>query len=238
MRFDFDLECLRRQVAPFFRDYDEAVRQGDCDRAYAAKMSVTRTALSKLKKILPNPDCRGLYLFAGQDEELAQLRYIGKSSPGTLYKRIEKRLRDETCLDAKLYGCSREDVWVTAYSRMCLSMGQANAGHRRVTAPETLLRYAFDHMKTTALFKDSTRVIFFVSEAEPAMVKAAEALLIYSAVSGGAPLLNIQERDNLLTDFSAGVDLAIDVIQQAGIETAHWHERAKALLGRFDGQCC
>lgn len=237
VRADFDLDKLRNEVAPSFKAYEEAVQRGESAGAHSAKMSITRMALSALRAILPHPEAKGLYLFAGADR-LSELRYIGKSSPGTLFGRLEKRLRDETCLDATLYGRSREDVWDVAYRRICVSMGRPRAGRANITSPETMLGYAFDHVKTAALFAESTRVILIISDAVPAAVKAAESLLIYSAVSGGAPLLNIQERDKLTTGFHGGAELAMEVIRQAGIDTAHWIDRATSLLGRFQGKCC
>lgn len=107
------------------------------------------------------------------------------------------------------------------------------------SAPETLVRYAFNHVKTTQLFAGAARLIFFVTDASAATIKSAESLLIYSALSSGAPLLNIQERDRLTTtNFAPGELLARKVIDLAGIESAHWSARAETLLSRFRGTCC
>ncbi|HZG09100.1 MAG TPA: hypothetical protein VEZ70_08990 [Allosphingosinicella sp.] len=238
MRLEFDLEKLRDEVAPTFRLYDDAVRIGDSDRAYDAKCAITRKALDGLMAILPYPDAQGLYLFAGHSDRLAELRYIGKASPGSLFGRLEARLRDETCLDTGQYGRAREDVWDDAYRRICVSMGRRRLRRSTVTAPEKMLEYAFQHVKTTLLFDRAARVILIVSDAGPEVIKGAESLLIYSAVSAGAPLINMQERSNLTTSFDAGIELALSVIREAGIDAAHWTERATSLLGRFHGRCC
>jgi hypothetical protein len=227
-RIDLDLAQLRGSVAPLFAAYDAEVERGDRDRAHAVKMRITRAGIQALEEAVP-ADARGLYFFADEDDRLASLTYIGMASPGSLRRRIEKRLRDETCLDARQYGRSREEVWDTAYRRMCVSMG---------SDPRLLLGYAYDHVKTTALFKQAGRLIFFVTDAPAPAVKAAESLLIYSAISAGAPLLNIQERDALTTSFEAGEQLAMKVIELAGIEVEHWSGRAMTLLSRFDGKCC
>lgn len=227
-RTDLDLCTLRSRVAPLFKDYDRAVAASDARAAHAAKMAVTNTALAELAAVLPE-QARGLYFFAGEDNLLSSLTYIGVASPGTLRSRMTSRFRDDTCLDAAQYGRTREDVWDTAYRRMCVSMG---------SEPATLVRYAFDHVKTTQLFAGAQRLIFFMSDASPDAVKSAESLLIYSAVSSGAPLLNIQERDRLTTEFGTGRRLAMEVINLGRIGNAHWSARAATLLSRFRDTCC
>jgi hypothetical protein len=227
-RIDLDLDQLRASLAPLFAAYDAEVERGDRNRAHAIKMRITRTAIACLEDAVP-AGARGLYAFTGKADRIASLTYIGMAASGSLRRRIEKRLRDETCLDARQYGRSREDIWDTAYRRMCVSMG---------SEPELLVRYAYDHVKTTALFEKAGRLIFFVTDAPDEAVKAAESLPIYSAISAGAPLLNVQERDRLTTRFEAGEQLAMQVVQQAGIEEEHWSARAQTLLSRFSGNCC
>lgn len=227
-RVDLDLGTLRKLVARYFEEYDRAVALSDRRGARAAKLAVTDTALRQLAALVPE-QARGLYFFAGSDQLLSSLRYIGLASSGTLRNRMTGRFRDETCLDAAQYGRSREEVWDTAYRRMCISMG---------SAPEALVRYAFDHVKTTQLFAGAEKLMFFISDETAEAVKSAESLLIYSAVSGGAPLLNIQERDRLSSDLRRGEHVAIEVIGLAGIESAHWSSRATTLLSRFQGACC
>lgn len=225
---EFDLRPVRQAAAPYFAAYDRAAALRDAGAARKAKRDVTRIGVSALGDAVP-ADARGLYLYGKADGRLASLAYVGIAATGSLWKRTEKRLRDDTCLDTSQYGRSREDVWDAAYKRMCVSMG---------SNPKTLIRYAFDHVKTTALFEKADRILFFVTDAPHEAIKAAESLLIYSAISAGAPLINIQERDKLTTDFAAGDELALGVIHLSGIESTHWAARAATLLSRFRGDCC
>lgn len=198
--------------------------------AWQAKIEITRTAIRELKESISD-SARGLYFFAGESGRLECLTYIGIASPGTLLNRMSSRFRDETCLDTSQYRRPREEVWDTAYRRMCVSMGSKSQ-------TVTLVRYAYDHVKTTSLFEMADRLVFFVTKASQERVKAAESLLIYSAVSAGAPLVNIQERDKLTTDFAPGEELALEIIDRADIEGRYWRERAEILLRRFRGTCC
>lgn len=227
---EYDLVSLRERLAPLFLMYDHAVARRDQRPAWLAKIEITRTAIGELRGTL-SETARGLYFFVGKSNTLECLTYIGIASPDTLLNRQTGRFRDETCLDKRQYGRPREDVWDTAYRRMCVSMGAKST-------TETLIRYAYDHVKTTALFQSADRLMFFVTDAPRQAIKAAESLLIYSAVSAGAPLVNIQERDKLATDFGPGEELALEIINRAGIGAAHWSARAEILLSRFRGECC
>lgn len=145
---ELDLGKLRHAVAHLFREYDDGVEERDSPRARRAKKKITDTAIRYFEQMI-GPTARGLYLFAGRQNDLSGLMYVGIAARAPLLNRMIGRLRDETCLDELQYKRSREDIWDTAYRRMCVSMG---------SHPETLVKYAFDHVKTTALFSRSDRL--------------------------------------------------------------------------------
>jgi hypothetical protein len=227
-RLDFDLKSLRASLRPTFQQYDEAVAALNGKLAHDKKMAITNAAIDTLER-KTGTRSRGLYFFVGPEDMLSDLTYIGLSKECFL-NRMVPRLRDETCVDETQYRKSREDIWDTAYRRMCVSM--------RGTAPETRIRHAFDHVKTTKLFDGADRIIFFKTDAAAEEIQSAEAILIFSAVSANAPLLNIQERQKVKANLHVGRSLAFDVIDSAGIDTEHWRAKAQIIFDRFGGACC
>jgi hypothetical protein len=229
-----DLDDLREQVRQMFLDYDCAVYQRNTPEAYRLKMKITNTAVAALDRTISRGAC-GLYVFVGNAPSIERYRYIGMACPGTIRERIKKRFQDETCLDQSLYKEDRHVVWNKAYRRICVSMDQR--GNRTASTPQLKLRYAFQHTKTLGLLKHSSEILVFACFSDKHVVNAAESLLIYAGTSLGAPLLNIQERDNLVANLKPGEDLAFEVMRQLP-EADQWVSAASEILERFGGTCC
>jgi hypothetical protein len=106
------------------------------------------------------------------------------------------------------------------------------------SAPKALLGYAYKHVKTTLLLRSADAIDFFILDDLDQTIKAAESLLIYSAISAGAPLINIQERQSLASDPTSGQGLARQIVSRSKISDKQWLERIDVLLSRFSGECC
>lgn len=128
----------------------------------------------------------GFYFFIDptQQDNLAGLNYIGIAEGRTrpLGRRIVDRLRDDSALDTSLDQLSPGAARRVVHNRLVCAL------------PGTGQNYVDKHLKVAELCRRSPIVVLIGVDEPKQIIRDAEKILIRSAVSAGAPVLNVQHR--------------------------------------------
>lgn len=202
----FDLAALRGAFAEEFGIWDQAIELNDTKQARRARRSIQEIACAVLAR---HPaTLGGFYLFADLTRavDLSGLNYVGIADTPRrpIGRRIVDRMKDDSSLDVNL---DHKDVET---ARRIIT------GRLLCALPHSGGNYVEKHLRVATLFRRSPTVLLLGCERSPSLIRDAEALLISSAVSAGAPVLNVHHRHLRRTVSRVAFDLAHQVVAAAG----------------------
>lgn len=180
----FSISRLRVAFSGQFEKWQRAVEEGNTALARQARAAIRALAFEGLTD---GPAAMGgFYLFIdpGQQDSLAGLNYIGiaEGRARPIGRRIVDRLRDDSALDSSLDQLGPEVARRVVHDRLVCAL------------PQTGQNYVDKHLQVAELCRRSPTVVLIGSDEPKHTIRKAEKILIRSAVSAGAPVVNIQHR--------------------------------------------
>jgi hypothetical protein len=201
----FDLARLRGAFSEQFAAWDLAVRESNRQGAKQARRQIQHVARQGLS--VQPATSGGFYLFHDPKEKgLDGLSYIGiaDSPRRPIGRRIEDRLKDDSGLDVDL------DEVEDGVARLIIS------GRLLCALPVSGQNYIEKHMRVAALFRRSPAVILLGCDETRDAIRETEKVLIGSAASAGASLMNRTCIGYRGPAFGMALELAEAVITTAG----------------------
>lgn len=176
-----DLAALQNDLEGRFDAWNAALALGAnaAARARKALMAEVRKRLYNVKATR----ARGIYALSSVSTSsgIGGLRYIGCAHQQTMAKRVESYLRDDSCLDRKLFQLPDADAAQLIERRLLLTMPKS----------KKIPYYVARHLRTREL--TAAGGIFFARlEAEPNIIRATEGALVATSWALGAPLRNAE----------------------------------------------
>lgn len=221
----FNLAALRGAFAEQFDIWDQAVCEGNTQKAKRARRAIQRIVREQLASQAAR--LGGFYLFLDPRESggLRGLNYIGiaDTTRRPIGRRIEDRLKDDSSLDILLDDLDIETARSIITARLMCAL------------PRSGQNYVEKHLAVAQLFRRSPCVLILGCSEEPSLIRQAEKLLIASAIAAGAPLVNVQHRRFKGTVVQPALELASEVIAAAGsaglpaTAIRHWRSALNAL---------